>query len=183
MHSILALVTGSLFLLNASNELFGQTDRPQDLGGWRGVKWGMTIDEARAALGAEVEPVSEEMALTNRWIYGNGAWPVRLRILRYELVGHTFEVSLGFDKGRLRIVGLSLPASEKLPVGTVAGIFDVLETQLTEKYGSASLRKNDEYEQQRIWTLTHTVISLSVLTFGRFAHLSFTYTPRGDDKL
>src|SRR3954464_10265367 len=89
-----------------------QAERPDDLAGWQSVKWGMTPDEAKVALGDQAQALSEETARAKKLVLGNGQCPVRLVIPKYDLAGRQFEVNLAFDpKAGLRLVTLRLPGS------------------------------------------------------------------------
>jgi len=171
-----------------------QADRPEDLAGWRSVKWGMTPEQAKTALGDEAEALSEETARSKNLVFGNGEWPVRLAIPKYELAGHEFSVSLAFDpKGGLRLVSLRLSGPILRPTDEVDSVFEILENQITEKYGAPSLHKIDDSagravtlsEKRDAWTLSHTVISLGMMGVTGRGTLTFSYAPRSvaDDKL
>jgi hypothetical protein len=190
MRSILVVSFLALVPLSASAQ---QADRPEDLAGWRSVKWGMTPEQAKTALGDEAEDLSEEAARSRKLVFGNGEWPVRLVIPKYELAGRDFSVNLAFDqKGGLRLVSLGLSGPLLRPMVEVEGVFETLENQLTEKYGAPSLHKMEDSggahvslsKKQDAWTLSRTVISLGMLEVMGRTSLTFSYAPRNaDDKL
>jgi len=102
----------------------------------------MTPEQAKTALGDEAEDLAKETARSKKLVFGNGEWPVRLVIPKYALAGHDFSVSLAFDpKGGLRLVSLRLSGPFVRPTVEVEGVFDILENQITEKYGAPSLHK------------------------------------------
>jgi hypothetical protein len=183
-------------------------ERPEDLAGWRSVKWGMTVEQAKATLGDEAEVTSEETAKAAGRTWEQLGLVERLRIPRYDLLPtRVFQVSMGFSVTK----GLQLvQVSSRYPNEELAQVlgskpssakerqawlladarceslngtgFDVLATRLTEKYGPPSERKRTSVGPQATWTLTHTVISLRA-----GSGLYLTYQPRasagGSDRL
>jgi hypothetical protein len=181
MKEILAIAIIALSAPAAAVARPAPPTAPADVPGWHGTKWGMTVDEAKAALGDEAESVSAEDSAAKGWSAGKDrSWPTRLRIPNYEIAGHAFDVKLVFEADRLRVVSL-VPVEKGTVLG---GIFVSLESQLVKKYGAPTLQKEVGSTRRILWTLNKTIIEITYFQFGEKGMLILTYTPRlTDDKL
>lgn len=156
---------------------------PEDAAGWRSTAWGMTVEQAQAALGSEAVVVSEEEARSPNLAFQKGGLVTRLMIPDYEAAGSRFLVRLGFNEKGLQVVALSIKEWPRREIGEVE--FDALERALTEKYGAPS-RIGDRRElfRQTTWALRSMVITLGFASpVPDTAFVNLTYEPRGNDRL
>ena len=111
---------------------FGQTP-PKDVYGWGKVRWGMTLAQAKAALGPQAEDSTEESATKAKY-------PERLVIDRVDIGDVRMKASIGVDpsSNRIRQVLLNLwDGISRDPRGRdVRGdSYYTILTALKQKYG------------------------------------------------
>jgi hypothetical protein len=145
------------------------TAAAQDTGlnGWRATTWGMTVDQARAAV-PELQPLPAELAPQHVWKEPRKNAPPdftgKLWIPQMKVGIVPFEVVLGFDKngglGRVSCVDREEPTvMNELE-------FDSLKTELTLKYGAPSANEQPQESnyvtRKTVWALPKTIILLVV---------------------
>jgi hypothetical protein len=164
-------------LFSGTTTAHAQATAPEDIKGWRNTTWGMTVEEAAAALGAEAQSVSAEEARAKGWAWEKKGLVARLRLPNYEAAGRRFDdAQLGFDtNGKLQFVRLAAR-----PTAAEAGaLFSALESDLTARYGTPSRRALESPLKQISWTLKSTIVGLSLASFpGGPAFVDVTYEPR-----
>ena len=137
---------------------------PKDVAGWGKVKWGMTVAEAKAALGDEATP---EPAPNPHDTYPT---KLRLRNVQIGLGTGTVNIQTKQDSDLVCVVTLlaSPPAVEEAP-GERAMLFERLKAMLIEKYGQpkasdrspiASLSRTESVKTTVLWSFPSTSITL-----------------------
>jgi hypothetical protein len=143
--------------------------RKQDLNptAWNEARWGMSENEVSEAFKGQVSPLPPDKAARSE--DGHSAHSV-LQIREYDIDGRKFSVQFLFNSGhKLETVHLSLLSDN--PYITDAAFKD-LEARLTEKYGPAAFKSDDDSLGQsflfrgalyatRGWRLAATTIELA----------------------
>lgn len=154
--------------------LFGQPkdlNRESDTDGFGGIKWGMTIPDAKAAFPGLQEPERSELA--------SGAY--RERLIQPVMMVGSVEMSVSIQtKGDSdSITRVVLKLGPFVPHKKTA--FQFLSKNLVARFGKPS-RKNTTMrghikEATEVWVLPSTTITLTWLgeSVGDFRHLDITY--------
>ncbi len=147
---------------------------PEDPGGWKAAKWGMTQDEVLAALAGQNPRVAGQPQ--------NGT--ARVEIERVAIAGHDFSASFVPGKsGGLVRVGLTTP--DRNPP---AAVFDDLRKALIEQHGqpaSSDMKRDGLVLEQVVkWEFPTTAVRLSH-TFSpaiRVFVISLMYEKKGAEE-
>jgi len=154
--------------------------------GWRQTKWGMTVEQAAAALRPKAEAISAADSQLEKWRLADGALLTRLWIPDYALASRHFEVKLAFagDNGLQTVVISPRDASGFGPLDEREAIFSDLERELRNEYGTPSLRENNPERLDVTWRLSHTDVALHLIRFAktRVGMVALVYSPTGWDE-
>jgi len=167
--------------------------QPQDIAGWGKIKWGMTIDEAKA-LYPDLHPIQETRGTGQALIFNDfeldPSQAANITFYTEKTIGIT-DILLTFTKVGGRAGGMdieSLPGS--LPARTRRGIFDDMKKLLLEKYGAPKSNENrmeGAFERTTmLWVFPSTLIELQLSQSVRFAQLgrlSISYRSVGKNPL
>lgn len=131
----------------------------KDTDGWGKVKWGMTVEQAKEAYGAEAEDSTV--------IPGpNFIFIDRITLPNVKIGDLEMRASLQTPKGRDQImqISLSLKADIRSPSFVRSGAFERLKALVIEKYGAPT---NEDRTTERnnviktlLWSLPTTTITL-----------------------
>jgi hypothetical protein len=152
--------------------------QPQDVSGWGKIKWGVTIDEAKA-LYPDLRPIQETRGTGQALIFNDfeldPSQAANITFYAEKTMGIT-DILLMFTKVGGKVGGMdieSLPGS--LPAKTRREIFDDMKKLLLEKYGAP---KSDEnrieggFERTTmIWIFPSTLIEFQLSQSVRYAQL------------
>lgn len=147
-----------------------------DVLGWQETRWGMTVDQAAAALGGEARFPKEP---TVRGRPGDKL-TCSIEVPGISVGAHQFVAYLCFRDNSLALVVLSEPES-------TATSFDALQRGLVEKYGAPTLSERTP-GRKLLWTFKSTTVSLSEYAFPpqrgkRLIIVSVGYEPVRPSKL
>lgn len=155
----------------------------EDPAGWRQASWGMTVEQAAAALSPKAEATSAANARLKQWTWADGTLLTRLRIPDYELASQHFEVKLGFGENNgLQMVEVSpRDAAGFGPLDTREAIFDDLARELRNEYGAPSSQVSGPERHDVTWQLSQTDVALHLIRFPkrRVGMLALVYEPHG----
>lgn len=137
-------------------ELFAQP-RPQDIDGWDKVKWGMTVDQVRAAYGVDAQPQTQD------------EWTL-LQLQPVMLAGIEMGVQVGARQASGKVSSVRLwsyfgsPNSNPKASGRD---FDPLRTFLIQKYGRPANEDETRGENGRLvktatWKFPSTQVVLTL---------------------
>jgi hypothetical protein len=152
--------------------------KPHDVQGWDKVKWGMTVDQVRAAYGADAQPqLQDEWAL--------------LQLPPVMIAGVEMGVQVGARQASGKVSSVRLwsyfGSPNSKPMAS-ARDFDALRTFLVQKYGTpanedATRGENGRYVKTVAWKFPSTAIvltleqSASLPNLGKI-FLEYTAAPR-----
>lgn len=131
----------------------------KDTDGWGKVKWGMTVEAAKAAYGAEAE--DSTIVPGPNFIFID-----RITLPNVKVGDLEMKASLQVPKGsdQIKQVSLSLKADMQAPSFMRSGAFERLKALLIEKYGAPT---NEDGTTERehlvktvLWSLPTTTITL-----------------------
>jgi hypothetical protein len=134
----------------------GQT-KPKDVYGWGKLRWGMTVKQAKAALGPGARESDGKSGKSTR--YSERIVIDKLKIGDIEMTASVYTLP---DSEKIQEVGLTLPDGVNKTNG---GSFEDLRNSLTRKYGIPTRQEPiEERERTTInsatWVFPSTVISL-----------------------
>jgi hypothetical protein len=133
--------------------------QPRDTDGWGKVKWGMTVEQVKAAYGAEAE--NSTVVPGPNFIFID-----RLTVPNVKIGELEMKASLQTPKGsdQIKQVSITLKAPLESPSFIRSGAFDRLKGLLIEKYGAPA---NEDRTAERssiiktlLWSLPSTTITL-----------------------
>lgn len=157
----------------------GQTPKSKDIDGWGKVRWNMTITQAKAAYGSQVEdsdtPPNADDFYTRR-----------LMIKNFDLGGIPVKVSICTRPNSDRIKSVLLEMPDGVERDARSSAYTTLLNSLTAKYGSPTRRDDKEskepgkeYLDTRTkaanWMLRSTVINLVWIESKYLGILSLQY--------
>jgi hypothetical protein len=148
----------------------------KDTDGWGKVKWGMTVEQAKAAYGAEARDSSVVPG-------PNFIFIDRITLPNVKIGDLEMEASLQTPKGsdQIRQVSISLKADMQAPSFVRSAAYDRLKALVIEKYGSPTNEdKTDERDKvvkTVLWSLPTTTITLIWSEGSRYqlGYVSLTY--------
>jgi hypothetical protein len=158
MKSVLALA-----LILAA--IVGAQEKPKDVDGWGKIKWGMTLDQVRAAYGDETTVESNEY-----WTH--------LTLPPVKVGDIALKPSASAKHGSKQITLIRLWESFGLPGNAPSAgpsDFETLRTLLIQKYGSPtgeeSKREYGDPVRMALWTFSSTSIQLTLTQKDRMPSL------------
>jgi hypothetical protein len=165
--------------------------RNDDVAGWQQAKWGMTPQQVKVALGAQVLEVPEGLVPLKSWTIGDKRLRGLLYIPNFSVANADgLEVVFGFDEPAhlLRRVGIDKTGKHsKVETNAILGLFGTLETMLMGKYGAPTKSQDSAELLSRVWSKPRTSIYLSLERIGDdFGSVGLTYTDQAfgeSDKL
>jgi hypothetical protein len=154
MNHMLRLIGALLFLIFVP--AFAQT---KDTAGWGKVKWGMTVEQAKAAYGAEAE--DSAVVPGPNYIFIDKLTLPNVKIGDLEMTA-----SLQVPKGsnQIKQVTLSLKADMQAPTSVRSWAFERLKALVIGKYGAPANQDtatvSDDLIKTVLWSLPTTTITL-----------------------
>jgi hypothetical protein len=169
----------AVFIATALAQESTPTQQPADDKGWGGLKWGMTLQDAR-----EVMPECKQAASPSK-DYG---MLIRLEAKRVRLGQLTADASIEFypDKDYLSAVSLKVDDSVSR-----SSAFESLKQGLIEKYGkpanedqSSELNTHGDRSVTKtiLWNLKSSTIRLTWFDYGSSGYVGVRYSERKIDK-
>jgi len=148
--------------------------QPKDVDGWQNIKWGMSVAEARAALGSQASEPTEESG-------PNVVLIKRLLIENITIGDFLCKAALQTKRGSdaISAVTISLP-SMRDPPDHRGHVFDSLKRSLIEKYGQPKSEdrraEGGDVESIILWTFPSTSITLRRVEGSRgFGYVNIEY--------
>jgi hypothetical protein len=139
----------------------------KDIDGWGKVKWGMTVEQAKAAYGTEAEDSRVEPG-------PNFTFIDRVELPNVKIGDLEMKASLQTPKGsdQIKQVTISLRADMQSPAFVRSIAFDRLKPLLIEKYGAPTnedrTTEGNNIIKKALWSLPSTTISLIWSESNRF---------------
>lgn len=136
--------------------LYGQA-RPQDIDGWDEVKWGMTVDQVRAAYDADAQPQTQD------------EWTL-LQLQPVTIAGVEMGVQVGARQASGKVSSVRLWSYFGIPNSNPKASgrdFDTLRTFLIGKYGAPVNEDTTRGENGRLvktvtWKFPSTAVVLTL---------------------
>jgi hypothetical protein len=132
----------------------------QDLDGWKNIKWGMTVVQAKAVLGDTASAPEEE--------YNPNSTMVERILVKGLHIGNLgVSASVYTMQNSEKIVAVTLNASDMHdPPAHRADVFSTLKTLLIQKYGTPKNENRGpdgkgDVEQTVLWTFPSTTLTLT----------------------
>jgi hypothetical protein len=154
--------------------------QPSDVDGWNKVKWGMTIAEAKAAYGADVED--------SQIVPGPNFVEIdRLTIKAVEIgsIRATASIQTKRNSDKVNSVVVNVAEVREDP-GVRADRFDTVRTLLIQKYGTPKNEDRkpdgDNLRTNVVWTFPSTSITLLWVEGRRYRHGYVTITYEAVDE-
>jgi hypothetical protein len=131
--------------------------KPQDIDGWDKVKWGMTVDQVRAAYGVDVHPQTQD------------EWTL-LQLQPVTIAGVEMGVQVGARQSGAKVSSVRLwsyfGSPNSRPTAS-AQDFDTLRTFLIQKYGmpsgeDATRGENGRFVKTVTWRFPSTAVVLTL---------------------
>lgn len=153
-----------------------QSDVANALDGWGAVHWGMTLADAKAALGEKVITLDPPA----KW--GGDKWRDELEMLAIppvEIRGMAFKVSFGFSSGRLS--GVTLFSSTRTEDPSMTPL-EKIRDAITEKYGPPTTSSKQVHPDGNAylgatWALKKTAITVDFSRIVNLNSLTIYYQP------
>jgi len=143
-----------------------------DVKGWNHVRWGMTIAQAKAALGPNVRIVSEPKPQPGVLLVD------RLRLPSVKLENLELEAAIQTLPGSDRICAVTLRLkNENHKRENRQRAFDSLKEMLVSKYGAPTMNESKPNEKASTWRFATGLINLKrfELTMIGFGNVSVQY--------
>jgi hypothetical protein len=135
---------------------FAQT---KDTDGWGKVKWGMTVEQAKAAYGSDAE--DSTVVPGPNFLFIDKITLPNVKVGDLEMMA-SLQVPRG--SGQIKQVSLSLKADMQAPSLVRSGTFERLKVLLIEKYGAPTdedrATERDDLVKTALWSLPSTTIIL-----------------------
>jgi len=158
----------------------------EDPAGWRQASWGMTVEQAAAALSPKPEAIPATDARLKQWSLGDGTLLPHLWIPDYEMASRHFEVKLGFgEHNGLQMVVISPRDAPGFgPLDIREAMFADLEGELRSEYGTPTLQVNNPERRDVSWRFSRTDVALHLIRFAKRGdgRLALVYEPHGEEE-
>ena len=156
-------MTRLLFLMISACLLSGQV---KDIDGWASTKWGMSVEEVRAAVGNRA--AKAPLAIDPRFQSFENVADI-------DVAGIPMQLSLSFTLEKPQLFEAYLSLHHPNGTGTGEAEFDTLKRLLIERYGvpadqqeKKNSRPGETLDRTVFWRLPSTSISLSWLESKEF---------------
>jgi hypothetical protein len=153
---------------------FGQV-QVKDVPGWNAARWGMTEEEILAAFKGEA------VRLAKPEVYASSV--ATIAINRIEIGGDSFYVHFLLDFVDKKLQQVTIKPIE-VTRSNIKIIYNNLGLMLAEKYGSPTLRNEEENKGSLMWNFPTTTIELDYFEFAPLVdvrNLALIYRPPQKD--
>jgi hypothetical protein len=158
-----------IFVLALFNFGIMYSQSNSEVAGWRGTKWGMSVEDVKNIFGSELSEIDNPEAFPDDY------YPFMIR--DYEIADQTYDVKFIFKKDSHTLYQIKIV--KMLESGyNWKNIIIELEAALGEKYGTPSFKNDNPYNCT--WSLPSIKIELEYLK-GTICYIYLCYSQPNND--